>query len=179
MHLQHAAVDRCQQFRQFSAVEPGRQRGDAQRQGRRQSGTQLCEEYLIGWQPSVAGIVINFHAGQSQALGLPIGEHLLDLCNDIILIQRLELAIQTNHRNQWPIILLEQPRINPRPSPAFLRECLQRQHPQGREIRTAIAQCGLMGRGPLALPDVELLIEWWGISLLTATEQPHCSQQGR
>ncbi len=100
----------------------------------------------------------------------------MDVRGDLVLIQPLELAIQTNHRNQRPAITLEQHRIDPRPAPAGLWERLQGQHAQGREIGAAVAQRGVMGRRPLALPDVELLIEWRCARSLATVEQHRCQQ---
>ncbi|MCY1559204.1 hypothetical protein D9M68_962170 [compost metagenome] len=84
----------------------------------------MHKKFTIGRQPGVARVVVDFHAGETQALPLPIRDQLLDLQRDLVLIQRLELAIKANHRNQRPAITPEQHRIDPRPTPARLRECL-------------------------------------------------------
>jgi hypothetical protein len=55
--------------------------------------------------------------------------------------------------------VLEQRRIDLRPMPAVIGECLQGQHAQCREALAAFAQGGVMGRRPLTLPDIKLLIE--------------------
>ncbi|MNF76478.1 hypothetical protein D3C84_585930 [compost metagenome] len=68
--------------------------------------------------------MVDFHAGEGQPLPLPIADQLLDLLRDLVLVQRLELAIKANYCNQRPAITLEQCRIDPRPTPACLRECL-------------------------------------------------------
>ncbi|MNF41804.1 hypothetical protein D3C84_228420 [compost metagenome] len=111
---------------------------------------------------------------------LPIVDQLLHLGGDFILIQRRELPVETNHRNQRPTILLEQYRINPRPAPGSLGEGLQRQHPQGRKICAAVAESGVMGRCPLPLPDVELLIQRWRVlSFATAEQRQRRKQNDR
>ncbi|MNR34834.1 hypothetical protein D3C85_1526380 [compost metagenome] len=102
--------------------------------------------------------MIDFHTGKVQPLSLPIDDHLLNLHRDLILIQRLELTIKANHRDQRTTITLEQQRIDSRPTPAGLGESLQCQHTQGGKVRAAVCQGRFMGWRPLSLPDVELLI---------------------
>jgi hypothetical protein len=89
--------------------------------------------------------VVDFHARERQPLPLPLAEHLLDVRRDVVLIQRLELAVEANHRNQRSAIALEQRRIDSRPAPARLRKRLQGQHPQGRKVRATVLQGGVMG----------------------------------
>ncbi|MNM82472.1 hypothetical protein D3C81_945040 [compost metagenome] len=60
----------------------------------------MSEKFSIRRQPRIARVVVDFDTAQRQALRLPIGEHLQNLRGDLILIQRLELAVETNHRNQ-------------------------------------------------------------------------------
>ncbi|MCY1451955.1 hypothetical protein D9M71_688470 [compost metagenome] len=103
--------------------------------------------------------MVDFHAGEVQPLSLPVADHLPDLRCDLILIQRLELPIQANHRNHRPAIALEQCRVNPGPTPARVGKGLQGQHPQRRKVGAAIPEGSVVGRRPLPLPDVKLLIQ--------------------
>ncbi|MNG08820.1 hypothetical protein D3C84_922050 [compost metagenome] len=121
--------------------------------------------------------MVDFNAGEVQPLPLPIVEHSLDLRGNFVLIQRLELTIKTNHRYHRPAITFEQRRINARPAPASLRERLQGQHPQGRKVRAAVLEGRFMGRGPLSLPDVELLIQWRSVLSFATVEQSNRRQQ--
>ncbi|MNF96811.1 hypothetical protein D3C84_796130 [compost metagenome] len=121
--------------------------------------------------------MVDFHAGEHQPLRLPIAEHLQDLRRDLVLIQRLELAIETNHRNQRPAIPFEQHRVDSRPVPTRLGKRLQGQHPQGRKIRTAVFECGFVGRRPLSLPYIKLLIERRCVLLFATAKQSQHHQQ--
>ncbi|MCY1440843.1 hypothetical protein D9M71_571320 [compost metagenome] len=103
--------------------------------------------------------MVDFHTGEVQSLSLPIADHLADLRRDFFLIQRLELPIQANHRNHRPAVVLEQLRIHSGSAPARLGKGLQGQHPQRRKVCTAVPEGGVVGRRPLPLPDVELLIQ--------------------
>ncbi len=106
-------------------------------------------------------------------MGLPIAQHLLDLGDHLILVQGLELAVQANHGDQRAAVSLEQGRIDPRTAPARPGKSLQRQHPQAGEIATALAQRRLVGLGPLALPDIQLLIESRSRGLFAAPQKQH------
>ncbi|MNG12960.1 hypothetical protein D3C84_966070 [compost metagenome] len=89
----------------------------------------MRQKSSIDRKTGVARIVVNFHTRQHQPLRLPVAEHQLDLRRDLVLVQRLELTIQTNHRNQRPTVSFQKPGIDPRPTPAGLRKSLQGQHP--------------------------------------------------
>ena len=60
----------------------------------------MSEKFSVCRQPRITRVMVDFDAAQRQALRLPIGKHLQNLHSDLILIQRLELAVETNHRNQ-------------------------------------------------------------------------------
>jgi hypothetical protein len=61
--------------------------------------------------------------------------------------------------------------MNPRPAPPFAGKGLQCQYAQGREVSATVAQCRFMRRRPLALPDVELLVEGRRDVLLATCQQ--------
>ncbi|MNG28381.1 hypothetical protein D3C84_1136320 [compost metagenome] len=83
----------------------------------------------------------------------------------------LELTIEPDDRDQRTAIILQQRWIDLRPAPTGLRVCLQSQHPQGGKVRARLSQGIFMGRRPLTLPDVELLIEGRCVLLLATAEQ--------
>ncbi|MNI32795.1 hypothetical protein D3C73_867170 [compost metagenome] len=123
--------------------------------------------------------MIDFHPGEHQALALPITEHLLNPCSSFFLIQRRKLAIQTHHRDQRSAISLEQRRVNARPTPSGAGKSLQGENPESREIGAAVIERGLVGRRPLPLPDINLLIERRTVLPLAAIEQHQRCQQHR
>ena len=137
------------------------------------------EEGPIGWQPCVAGVVVDFNPHRRQALGLPIAQQLLDLRDHIVLAEGFELAVQANHRNERSTVSLEQRRIDTRAIPAGAGKRLQRQHPQAGKVATALPQRAFMGRRPLALPDIELLIEdgWRGLVTAAQKQRGQCQRE--
>jgi hypothetical protein len=120
--------------------------------------------------------VVDFHTAEAQSQRLPIADHLLNLCRHLILIQRLELTIEANHRNQWPPVSLEQCRINSCTTPASLGKACSASTVKWK-VCAAVPQCDVVVGCPLSLPDVELLIEWRSVLPFATTEQGERRQQ--
>lgn len=60
----------------------------------------MLEELRVRRQTRITRVVIDLDTARRQTLRLPIGKHLQNLRGDLVLIQRLELAVETNHRDQ-------------------------------------------------------------------------------
>lgn len=91
--------------------------------------------------------------------GFPLGKQRGDFLACPQRIQLRQSTVEAYHGHQRAAIAAQQGPVHPDAGPAGIGVRLQREHTQGGKVGVAADQGLGMGGQPLALPDVELLVE--------------------